>query len=304
MQDLIKVDNKIETERLMKRGEQSAMTGFLNFLPNVEVKDDNRGLPGFFTESPIEKIKNKKLPSIPLLIGVTGQETANGINLQSIKGNWGSFEAFLKNLTSNLGVKEVTNTLSNALKQNLQLPDVAQYISVPETLKPAAILAKITEISTDVLFNLPATLLANAWSSSKSPAFMYHFDYSSRNLIKGREILSGLPLVSKGDESGSVDRDKRAPVAHGDELAYLFDLSDVFGNPLGARNEMSPEDQQVRSRFARVITEFVSLSKNVSGGELFKSPFSNKGSSYIQISDKLAIKSDFRYKLWILGLLN
>lgn len=295
MQDLIKVDNQIEAERLKRRGEQSAMTGFLNFLPHVEMKDDERGLPGFFTESPTEKIKNKKLPSIPLLIGVTGQETANGINLQSIKGTWGSFEAFLKNLTSNLGVKEVTNTLSNALKLNLQLPDVAQYISVPPNLTPTEILAKITEISTDVLFNLPATLLADAWSQSKAPAFMYQFDYSSRSSIKGSEILSGLPLVSRGGEM-VVDKEGKLPVAHGDELGYLFDLSDVFGNPLEGRTVMSKEDQQVRSRFARVITEFVSLSKNASGGDLFKSPFS-KGSSYIQISGKLEIKSDFRCKL-------
>lgn len=56
---------------------------------------------------------------------------------------------------------------------------------------------------------------------------MYSFEYfGNRTKEGGSKFLAGLPIVSK--------RDRKADkiVAHGDELAYLFDLRDVFGNPI------------------------------------------------------------------------
>lgn len=309
-QDVIRVDNRIAEERLQKRGIDSGLTGFVNILPNVEEKDDDRGLPGFLTESPMETIEQKHLPGIPLLIGMTQQETANGLNLKAIKKDFGSYENFLKGLSSTLNLGKLTGVLTKPLNSlPLQLPDVTKYLAVPNNLNPLGILSKLTEISTDLLFNLPSALVADVWSKS-APSFLYQFDYAGNNTAKGRDILPGLPLVSQGELDPSKEPPQidvrsgggTAPVAHGDELAYLFDLADVNGEPLKKGTVMSGQDEQVRKRFSKLIGDFAQFSgMNSTKSELFKSKFSSKGSSFIQINDKLNMKKDFRFcalSLW------
>lgn len=301
-QDLIKADNKVEAERFEQRGLESGLTGFVNFNPHVEMKDDDRGLPGFLTESPKEKVEKKRLPKVPLLIGVTKQETAKGLNLKNIKRSLGSYDNFLKGLTSPAKLKELTATIARPLNAlPVQLPDVDKYLAIPENLNPLAIVARLTEISTDVLFNLPSTLIADAWSKA-APSFLYQFDYAGKQTVKGSELLRGLPLVSDGEgDAGQVQRegkggDLSAPVAHGDELAFLFDLADINGKPLG-NQKMTAEEEKVRGRFTQVIKEFAMYNnRNGTQSELFKKPFSSKGSSFIQINEQLNVKSDFRYR--------
>lgn len=289
------MDNKLEAKRFEQRGPESGLTGFVNFNPHVEMKDDDRGLPGFLTESPKEKVENQHLPKVPLLIGVTKQETAKGLNLKNIKRSLGSYENFLKALTAPAKLKELTSTITRPLNAlPVQLPDVNQYLAIPENLNPLAIVARLTEISTDVLFNLPATLIADAWSKA-APSFMYQFDYAGKHTVKGSELLKGLPLVSDGEDgdAAAAVQDSSPPVAHGDELAFLFDLADINGKPLGNK-QMTAEEKQVRGRFTQVIKEFAMYNQNGTKSELFKKPFSSKGSSFIQINDQLNVKSDFR----------
>lgn len=58
---------------------------------------------------------------------------------------------------------------------------------------------------------------------------MYSFEYYGNNTNNaGSKFLSGLPIVSKINPNETSDK----IVAHGDELAYLFDLRDVFGNSI------------------------------------------------------------------------
>lgn len=293
---------------MQKRGTESGLTGFNNFLPHVEEKDDNRGLPGFLTETPTETVEKKHLPKVPLLIGNTGQETANGLNLKKIKGTWGSYDNFLKNLTSPVKLQELTGILTKPLNVlPVQLPDVSKYLAIPNDLNPLAILSKITEISTDILFNLPATLMADTWSKSGAPSFMYQFDFYGKNSAKGHDIFPWLPIVSDGggsEEPPKMDpkTGKMPPVAHGDELAYLFDLSDVMGNPIKKR-EMTPTEKKVKAKFTKLISDFLNYSENSTNkDDTFRgNEFSTKGSSFIQISDNVNVKKDFRFcalSLW------
>lgn len=90
------------------------------------------------------------------------------------------------------------------------------------------ILFKITEATTDALFNLPAIVAAQTWSKI-APSFMYSFEYcGNKTQNAGANFLAGLPIVSNSNSSTSIEK----IVAHGDELAYLFELKDVFGNSI------------------------------------------------------------------------
>lgn len=82
---------------------------------------------------------------------------------------------------------------------------------------------KLTEATTDALFNLPAILTSQTWSKV-APAYLYSFEYVGQNVAKGSAFLKGLPIVSNPKPSNQS-------VAHGDDLAYLFDASDIFGKP-------------------------------------------------------------------------
>lgn len=72
---------------------------------------------------------------------------------------------------------------------------------------------------------MPAFLTTQSWSKV-APAYLYSFEYAGTTKTRGATFLKGLPLVSTSDRS----RNEKL-VAHGDELAYLFDARDLFGKP-------------------------------------------------------------------------
>lgn len=98
------------------------------------------------------------------------------------------------------------------------------YLRIPESMEPKKIIAKITEATTDALFNLPAVLTSQAWAKL-SPSFLYSFEYFGPS-SSGSNFLNGLPITSK-----PADISKQR-VAHGDELGYLFDVRDLYGHPI------------------------------------------------------------------------
>lgn len=98
------------------------------------------------------------------------------------------------------------------------------YLHIPSELDPTKIIAKLTEATTDALFNLPALLTTQAWAKV-APSFLYSFEHIGHTVGRGSHFLSGLPIVSQPSATG--ERNKHA--AHGDDLAFLFDTQDLFG---------------------------------------------------------------------------
>ena len=88
-------------------------------------------------------------------------------------------------------------------------------------MDPAKLLSKLIEATTDVFFNFPSVMTADLWGKWSS-AFFYQFEHSGDAQPSGKLFLRPLPIVSKSSTKGLV--------AHGDELGYLFDVYDVFGN--------------------------------------------------------------------------
>lgn len=70
---------------------------------------------------------------------------------------------------------------------------------------------------------MPALLTAQTWSKV-APAYLYSFEYAGKTKTSGSTFLNGLPLVAN-------DKKTDDKIAHGDELAYLFDARDIFGVP-------------------------------------------------------------------------
>jgi hypothetical protein len=51
--------------------------GLLGPAPCIEGSNDGRFLPNFLSESPLDGLQTGKFPNIPLLTGVTRDETAH-----------------------------------------------------------------------------------------------------------------------------------------------------------------------------------------------------------------------------------
>lgn len=94
-------------------------------------------------------------------------------------------------------------------------------MKISDSLNVGQILTKLTEATTDALFNLPALLTTQSWSK-KAPAYLYSFEYAGQSKLRGSSFLNGLPIVS----SPKTDPNK---IGHGDDLPYLFDARDIFG---------------------------------------------------------------------------
>nr|XP_017107337.2 carboxylesterase 5A [Drosophila bipectinata] len=304
--EIIKNDEKVQTERLAGRALVKGLTGNVGFQPHVESEEDGRGLPSIIIGEPEQQLNNSNFEGIPLLTGVTKHETANSVSVETIDKVFGSAEQFLgslsdslNKLTSFLKIDQLTGEIAKPQLPGLTsvlTPTLQDVWKVPQTLNLDQVLSKVIESTTDVLFNLPAVLTTQVWSKV-APAFMYSFEYNGTK-SKGINFLRGLPIVS---ESAN---DKPETVAHGDEIGYMFDANDIFGNPLVGTRLTSSEDLKVRHNLIDLLVQFANRGKdkgNKGGSSLFQS-VTGKGTPFIKIDTKLETSNDFRFcELSVLG---
>lgn len=83
--------------------------------------------------------------------------------------------------------------------------------------------SKFVEVTTDIFFNIPTFLTAELWGKF-APSFLYQFTHKGDSSGSGKLFLKPLPIVSKNNSN------EKSQVQHGDELGYLFNACDVFGN--------------------------------------------------------------------------
>lgn len=117
---------------------------------------------------------------------------------------------------------------------------------------------------------------------------MYSFEHVGQSSNRGATFLSGLPIVGNAKPSNNT-------VAHGDELAYLFDARDIFGNPSKRNKPLDAKDSKVRDIFSNLITQFAYLNsaqgmKNKDAFQEFKADQSN----FIRIGQEANLGKDFR----------
>lgn len=117
--EIIRKDSLLQIERLHEENMLKSLSGMLGITPIVEVKDDDRGLPGIITEKPDENLKKETKYKIPMLIGTCKDETANGIDQSEIKKIFKTFDEFLKISVSKLKFNgllvNTTSTLMTSL---------------------------------------------------------------------------------------------------------------------------------------------------------------------------------------------
>lgn len=175
------------------------------------------------------------------------------------------------------------------------IPSIDDFLTISEGLSSDKILEKLIETTTDVFFNVPSVLTADLWSKYSS-AFFYQFDHVGESEPSGIKFLKPLPLVSK--------RTSKSKIAHGDELGYLFEVKDVFGNKIGAQTLKSKRDKEARKNFVEIIQQFAYLNssaKEFKIGDKVLSTFRADATNFIKISEKLDVTKDFRFcqlKLW------
>lgn len=130
-----------------------AIAGGVGFNPHVETEDDNRGLPGFIVREPNVTLKGKKFRKVPLLIGVTKDETANGVTLEAVTKIWGSVENFLQSLIGEiLGLKgllsldKVTGEIVAPILPGLEKValSLTDYLKIPQGLPLEQVISKVS----------------------------------------------------------------------------------------------------------------------------------------------------------------
>lgn len=146
------------------------------------------------------------------------------------------------------------------------------------------VLTKLVEATTDALFNLPAILTAQTWTKV-APAYLYSFEHVGQS-NRGATFLRGLPIVANTKPANDT-------VAHGDELAYLFDAHDIFGKNLTNANDLDESDQQVRNTFSKLLVNFAYLN-HTKKTDTFKE-FKSDQSNFIRIGKEAVLDKDFRY---------
>ncbi|XP_037710288.1 carboxylesterase 1E [Drosophila subpulchrella] len=303
-EEIIKNDDKVQTERLAGRALVKGLTGNVGFQPHIESEDDGRALPSLIVGEPEQQLKSNNFSGIPLLTGVTKHETANSVTVENIEKVFGSAEQFLGSLSDSLNkltgflkIDKITGQIAKPELPGLTgllTPTLQDVWKVPQALNVDQVLSKVVESTTDVLFNLPAVLTTQVWSKL-APAFMYSFEYNGTK-SKGINFLKGLPIVSE------TAHDKPETVGHGDEIGYMFDANDIFGNPLEETRLTSAEDLKVRNNLIDLLVKFANRDKeDTKSSSLFQS-VTGKATPFIKIDTNLETSNDFRFcELSVLG---
>lgn len=79
-----------------------SMNGNVGYSPLIEQKDNQRSLPGFLQEDPRYVIGNGTFKKVPLLTGVTRDETANAINIQHVEKIFSTSTKFLESIANSV----------------------------------------------------------------------------------------------------------------------------------------------------------------------------------------------------------
>ncbi|XP_017484544.1 PREDICTED: carboxylesterase 1E [Rhagoletis zephyria] len=308
-EEIIQNDSKVQTERLAGRALVKGLSGNVGFTPHIEGENDGRALPSLIVGEPEQQLRNGNFTPIPLLTGVTKHETANAVSLDTLNKIFGSAQQFLnsltdalKDLTGFLRIDSLTGEIAKPVLPGLTsalTPTLNDLLKVPETLNLDQVLSKVIESTTDILFNLPAVLSTQVWSQL-APSFMYSFEYNGTR-SKGINFLRGLPIVAETAANNNTE-----VVAHGDELGYMFDANDLFGNPIPEAQLSDAEDLKVRQNLIGMLVKFAKSFGGEDGkasteDSLFQS-VTGKGVPFIKVDTELSAGSDFRFcELSVLG---
>jgi hypothetical protein len=166
---------------------------------------------------------------------------------------------------------------------------LTDYLTIADGLSPEKILLKLIETTTDIFFNIPATLTAGLWSKYSS-TFFYQFEHIGDAPAGGKLLLKPLPLLGKKSSQGFV--------AHGDELSFLFDVYDINGNRINGTELKTQRDKDARRNFIKLILQFAHLnstSSQLSLNEEIVNTFQPNSTSFIRVSDKLTLDTNFRF---------
>ncbi|XP_066255383.1 liver carboxylesterase 1-like [Euwallacea similis] len=305
---IIKGDSHIEFQQLQNQGFISGLNGRLATAPVAEGLNDRRSLPGLIELDPVESLYQQENAKIPMLTGVTKDETKRAVKghfKPEILRQLSSVSNFLsKILVQRLHESPVIDRLSGKLGGIGQLENITDsfisnggsilsglnlnfdnYLRTKNKDDSTENLNKIADVTADALFNVPAFLTAQYWKGA--PTFLYRFEHAG-NMNKGGSFLQGLPLVGNSSSTDSSDL-----VGHGDELAYLFDLQDIEGNPLPV-TEPTEDDLKVRNVFVTMIGDFARHGQISVNNE--KVPSFNEGENhFVQIKPKPVLSSKFKF---------
>ncbi|KAK9504574.1 hypothetical protein O3M35_010880 [Rhynocoris fuscipes] len=293
LETILKADSGVQENRLKTGGFIKGLVNLLVPGPSEEGEEDERFLPHFVVTSPFQAIKHGLFPPVPLLTGITKDETGSGCRgnfFQEIKKKLSQPSYFQSNffmdaLQANKGL--LSNKTINSELQSLFRN--SNYVKFFGMLVASALsdIEKIIKQTTDAFFTLPAFITSHLWSK-KSNVFLYSFEHIPKKSL-AEEFLSGIPLISP---SLSHNYEKKGP-EHGDDLMYLFDIRSIEGAPL--ENPLINEtDSTVREYFCTMVAEFVASGKpRIEGTDEWK-PFSAILGNYMVINDRPKLVANFR----------
>lgn len=114
--EIIRGDSKVQIERLKGEKVVRSMNGNIGYQPAIESLSNQRSLPGFLEQDPRDVLKNGTFKKVPLLIGVTRDETANAIDIKNIEKIFASATKFLESVASTLKkTGAIGNVVNNIL---------------------------------------------------------------------------------------------------------------------------------------------------------------------------------------------
>ncbi|CAI6348996.1 unnamed protein product [Macrosiphum euphorbiae] len=306
IQTIIDSDFEYQNTKLGNEGYLTGLGSLLNVGPAVEGNNDDRFLPNFILDSPLQLLKKHKSPKIPMLTGVNKLETKSGIlgkYQDQVIDNLNKIPDYVnkvlpqKVLNTNTGFFE-DGSVNNALKNLFENIEYLNLFKPKIKTGLKELVTKVMQGTTDALFNMPAFFTSHLWSA-RSNTYFYSFEHKPSIKSPGKWFLPNIlgnpnEEVSKND--GTNSQHVREP-GHGDELIYLYDVRSIEGKQISGTELKDKKDIEMRDNFTSLVAEFVKNGKpklKILGDE-WPSFTSSKQSDYVVLGENSRIGNKFRF---------
>lgn len=117
--DIVSADTKTQNIRIGGENVVRSMNGNVGYEPSIELPSNQRSLPGFLEENPKHVLGNGTFKKIPLLIGVTRDETANAIDVKTIEKIFQTATKFLESVADELKAAGAIGSVVNKILPGL-----------------------------------------------------------------------------------------------------------------------------------------------------------------------------------------
>ncbi|PSN44361.1 hypothetical protein C0J52_19622 [Blattella germanica] len=285
---LIQADSGLQELRLAAQGVLAGITGLLGAAPCIDGSNDGRFLPNFLPDSPLDGLTNGKFPKIPLLTGVTRDETSSAV-LDLIGRLFNKTEELVQNATGDALFNLPAFQMAKLWSKNVGKTFFYSFEQISKNHKHEG--DKFLH-GLPLVDNKPITDDGNKLFNSADAAKLLLWS-KTNNYLWWKMGAVYIILQKCYEWLYPQFQEWYKGIGHGDDLPFIFDYEPLHGN--SSSSDLADDDKRVQDFATNMIAEFARTGEPKVKDDQLWPTFSEEKNDYVTISSNPHPHGNFRF---------